>query len=134
MCYPDKPEAHDAAEIGEALTACQLAHFADRLDETGNWSLVMSPGEQQRLSFARALLIKPDWLFLDEASSALDEATERAMYTLLTQRLPDLTMISIAHKPSVMAVHDRRLVLAPKQRRISIERIATAGGLEAAGA
>ena len=134
LCYPDKPEAHDAAEIGEALTACQLAHFADRLDETGNWSLVMSPGEQQRLSFARALLIKPDWLFLDEASSALDEATERAMYTLLTQRLPDLTMISIAHKPSVMAFHDRRLVLDPKQRRISIERIATAGGLEAAGA
>ena len=77
LCYPDKPEAHSDREVGEALTACQLGHFADRLDESGNWSMVMSPGEQQRLSFARALLVKPDWLFLDEASSALDEATER---------------------------------------------------------
>ena len=60
------------------MTLCQLDQFADRLDEQGNWAMSMSPGEQQRLSFARALLVKPDWLFLDEASSALDEATERS--------------------------------------------------------
>ena len=100
---------------------CQLGHLADRLDETGNWSMVLSPGEQQRLSFARALLVRPDWLFLDEASSALDEATEAAMYGLLAERLPGLTMVSIAHKPSVVAFHDRRVVLDPVDRKICVE-------------
>ena len=71
------------------MTLCQLGHFADRLDESGNWSMSMSPGEQQRLSFARALLVKPDWLFLDEASSALDEATERSDVRLMAERLPE---------------------------------------------
>jgi vitamin B12/bleomycin/antimicrobial peptide transport system ATP-binding/permease protein len=121
LCYPDKPEAHSDAEVGEVLTFCQLGHFADRLDETGNWSMVMSPGEQQRLSFARALLVRPDWLFLDEASSALDEATEADMYGLLAERLPGLTMVSIAHKPSVVAFHDRRVVLNPVDRKVILE-------------
>lgn len=126
ICYPDKPDTHTDAEVGEAMAMCQLGQFADRLHEQGNWAMSMSPGEQQRLSFARALLIRPDWLFLDEASSALDEATERAMYTLLTQRLPDLTMISIAHKPSVVAFHDRRLVLRPDEGRVEVQPLAPA--------
>ena len=82
VCYPDKPATHTDREIADAVDACELGHLADRLDESGNWSMVLSPGEQQRLAFARALLVKPDWLFLDEASSALDEATEAAMYRL----------------------------------------------------
>ena len=126
LCYPDKPESHGDAEVGEALTLCQLGHFADRLDESGNWAMIMSPGEQQRLSFARALLVKPDWLFLDEASSALDEATEARMYGLLAERLPALTMVSIAHKPSVVAFHDRRVVLDPEARAISVEALSPA--------
>ena len=121
LCYPDPPGRHDEAAIADAVAACELGHLADRLDESGNWSMVLSPGEQQRLSFARALLVKPDWLFLDEASSALDEATERAMYGLLAERLPNLTMISIAHKPSVVRFHDRRIVLDPVERQISVE-------------
>jgi vitamin B12/bleomycin/antimicrobial peptide transport system ATP-binding/permease protein len=126
LCYPDKPETHGNAEVGEALSVCQLGHFADRLDETGNWSMVMSPGEQQRLSFARALLVRPDWLFLDEASSALDERTEAAMYGLLTEKLPELTVVSIAHKPGVLAFHDRRVVLDPEARSVSVEALAPA--------
>lgn len=118
LCYPDRPEAHDDLEVSQALTDCQLVHFADRLGETGNWSMTMSPGEQQRLSFARALLVRPDWLFLDEASSALDEATEARMYRLLLERLPDVTMVSIAHKPSVMQFHDRRIELDPASRSV----------------
>jgi putative ATP-binding cassette transporter len=64
----------------QALEACRLPHLSDKLDENGNWAMALSPGEQQRLAFARALLFRPNWLFLDEASSALDEATE-ARYT-----------------------------------------------------
>ena len=127
MCYPDKPDAHSDGEVGEALTFCQLGHLADRLDETGNWSMVLSPGEQQRLSFARALLMRPDWLFLDESSSALDEKTEAAMYGLLAEKLPHLTMVSIAHKPSVVAFHDRRVLLDPAGRSVSVEDLAVAG-------
>ena len=89
--------------VGEALTACQLGQFAERLDERATGRCRCRRGEQQRLSFARALLVKPDWLFLDEASSALDEATERRACTgCSTERLPGVTIVSIAHKPSVV--------------------------------
>ena len=126
LCYPDKPEAHDDAAVGEALSVCQLGHLADRLQETGNWSMVLSPGEQQRLAFARALLIRPNWLFLDEATSALDEATEVRMYQLIEERLPGITTISIAHKPTVLRFHDRRLLIDPATRRASVSELAQA--------
>ena len=74
---------------------------------------MLSGGEQQRLAFARALLYRPDWLFLDEASSALDEPTERRMYELLAERLPGAAVISVAHRPAVAALHDRQLVIDP---------------------
>ncbi len=119
ICYPDRPEAHEDVEVSLVLTDCQLGHFANRLGETGNWSMTMSPGEQQRLSFARVLLVKPDWLFLDEASSALDEPTEAQMYRLVLERLPEVTVVSIAHKPSVVQFHDRRIVLDPASRSVS---------------
>ncbi len=128
LCYPDRPEAHSDAEVAAALRDCRIPQFVDRLQEAGNWAMTMSPGEQQRLSFARVLLVKPDWLFLDEASSALDEATEAAMYRLLLERLPDVTVVSIAHKPSVLQFHDHRLVLDPVQRRV------LAGSMAAPGA
>jgi vitamin B12/bleomycin/antimicrobial peptide transport system ATP-binding/permease protein len=128
LCYPDKPAAHDDQRATEALNACELAHFADRLHDTGNWAMVMSPGEQQRLAFARALLVRPDWLFLDEATSALDEATETAMYRLVTERLAGVTMVSIAHKPSVLRFHDRRLELDPDRRRVSLSALPEPAG------
>jgi putative ATP-binding cassette transporter len=128
LCYPDKPEAHDEAEIRDALTECRLSHLADRLDESANWSMVLSPGEQQRLAFARVLLVRPNWLFLDEASSALDEATEARMYGLITDRLPEATVVSIAHKPSVLRFHDRRLVIDPDTRRVSVGALEPAPG------
>lgn len=118
LCYPDPPDAHDERAIGEALAACQLEHLADRLDESANWSLVLSGGEQQRLAFARTVLVRPDWLFLDEATSALDEATETRLYELLDSRLPDATLVSIAHKPSVARFHEQRLRIDPGLRRV----------------
>jgi len=87
---------------------------------------VLSGGEQQRLAFARALLYRPDWLFLDEASAALDAATERRMYALLSERLPGATVISVAHRPEVVALHRRQLAIDPESRRI-LAGAATAG-------
>ena len=83
LSYPETPEHYTDEAYREVLEACTLGHLVPRLAESANWSLVLSGGEQQRLAFARALLYRPNWLFLDEASSALDEPTERRMYELL---------------------------------------------------
>lgn len=112
VCYPGKPGEFSDAAIVEALSACKLGALTSRLDESAHWAQQLSPGEQQRLAFARALLHKPDWLFMDEATSALDEATEQEMYRLLSERLAHSTVISIAHRPSVAAFHTRKLTLS----------------------
>jgi putative ATP-binding cassette transporter len=103
----------DDAAIREVLEAVGLGSFVGRLDEVDNWSMQMSGGEQQRLAIARAILQRPDWLFLDEATAALDDASEQAMYTLLKNRLPDTAIVSIAHRQGVAAFHTRHVSLAP---------------------
>jgi vitamin B12/bleomycin/antimicrobial peptide transport system ATP-binding/permease protein len=127
LCFPERPEAYGLIAIGDALRATGLEHLADRLDEERSWSPVLSPGEQQRLAVARAILLRPDWLFLDEATSALDAAMETRLYKLLRERLPETAIVSIAHNPSVVAFHDRRLVIDPAARRLRSEPMALAG-------
>jgi putative ATP-binding cassette transporter len=119
LSYPETPGHYTDEACREALEACALEHLVARLDETANWSLVLSGGEAQRLAFARALLYRPNWLFLDEASSALDEPTERRMYALLAQRLAGATVISVAHRPAVEALHARQLVVDPTTHRLA---------------
>ncbi|WP_051328911.1 ABC transporter ATP-binding protein/permease [Geminicoccus roseus] len=111
LLYPRTTELGDDEALREALTLCRLEHLTTRLDESANWSMSLSPGEQQRLAFARALLLAPDWLFLDEATSALDPATEERMYRTVIERLPHASIISIAHRPSVTGFHRGRLVI-----------------------
>ena len=109
VTFPADPSGFTDDAIREALIACGLAPLADRLDEDQHWALQLSPGEQQRLAFARALLLKPAWLYLDEATAALDEATEERMYRLLKERLPGTTLFSIGHRPTLQRFHGRRL-------------------------
>ena len=80
-----------------------------RLHEAEAWDKRLSGGEQQRLALARALLLKPDWLFLDEATASLDPAAEERLYARLKERLPGTALISIAHRPAVAKFHDRGL-------------------------
>ncbi len=115
VSYPAAPDAFDDARIARALRDCRLPQLADRLDEDAAWDRRLSPGEQQRLAFARALLNAPRWLFLDEATAALDEATGTALYALLLERLPDAAIVSIAHDASVAAFHRRRVHLTPAE-------------------
>jgi vitamin B12/bleomycin/antimicrobial peptide transport system ATP-binding/permease protein len=113
VTYPGVVGTYGDAAVSEALRAVRLPHLADLLDREDNWGQRLSGGEQQRLAIARALLAKPDWLFLDEATAALDEPTEEAIYRMLRERLPDTTIVSIGHRSTLAAFHDRRLELAP---------------------
>lgn len=111
VTYPAPPERVAQADIERALADSGLAGLVPNLDEDANWAQRLSGGEQQRLALARALLARPDWLFLDEATANLDPEAESDLYRVLKRRLPATTIISIAHRPSVAEFHDRRLVL-----------------------
>jgi putative ATP-binding cassette transporter len=108
VSYPAASGAFSDEDIRQALRDVKLDAFGARLDEQQNWAMQMSPGEQQRLAIARALLYRPDWLFLDEATASLNEALETELYALLLQRLPGAAFISIAHRPNVARYHPRR--------------------------
>jgi putative ATP-binding cassette transporter len=112
ISYPAQLGAFTDIEIGDALSAVGLGRFATRLDEIQDWGSRMSGGEQQRLAIARAVLHHPEWLFLDEATAALDEEGEREMYELLLRQLPDSSIVSIAHRSQVAHFHSTRLIFA----------------------
>jgi putative ATP-binding cassette transporter len=111
VSYPRDAGEFGDAEIGAALNAVSLGHLATRLDEGTDWSRVLSPGEQQRISFARALLFKPRAVFLDESTSALDEGQEFALYRALRAAVPDCVVVSVSHRATVEQHHDQRLEL-----------------------
>jgi putative ATP-binding cassette transporter len=72
---------------------------------------MLSLGEQQRLGVARALLQKPQYLFLDEATASLDEPSEAALYRLLEDKLPGTTIVSIGHRNTLDDLHQRKVSL-----------------------
>jgi len=109
VSYPDDAARFSGEEVSEALRAVGLPQLAADLERRENWAQVLSGGEQQRLAFARALLVKPDWLFLDEATASLPDDAEEALYRLVKQRLPRTTLVSIGHRASLVAYHERRL-------------------------
>jgi vitamin B12/bleomycin/antimicrobial peptide transport system ATP-binding/permease protein len=111
VSYPMPASGVDDGTLREALEVVGLTELAVRLDDAAHWALRLSPGEQQRIAFARALVQKPEWLFLDEATSAVDEATEARLYRLVRERLAETTVFSIGHRATLHAFHTRRLVV-----------------------
>jgi putative ATP-binding cassette transporter len=107
VCYPAAGTDFDDAALSAALSAVGLPELASKLDEVRLWAQQLSPGEQQRIAVARALLLKPDWLFLDEATAALDDTSEAQLYQLLGRELPGTTLISIAHRAQLARFHQR---------------------------
>jgi len=111
LCYPD-----DEADIGDetliaALDEVSLGHLGTRLNEDIDWSKTLSPGEQQRVAFARVLVQEPTVIFLDESTSALDEGQEFTLYRLLRTRLPKTIMVSVTHRNTVKKHHNHHLRL-----------------------
>ncbi|HEX2726139.1 MAG TPA: ABC transporter ATP-binding protein/permease [Beijerinckiaceae bacterium] len=113
VTYPGVEGRYSDEAIAEALRLARLPHLVGRLDEERFWPQTLSLGEQQRLAIARALLAQPDWLFLDEATAALDEPTEEAIYRMLREKLAGTTIVSIGHRSTLHAFHDRRIDMRP---------------------
>jgi putative ATP-binding cassette transporter len=111
LTYPLAADAYPDEAVRAALADAGLGALTPALDRDDNWAQRLSGGEQQRLAVARALLLKPDWLFLDEATASLDPEAEGELYRLLRERLLSTTLVSIAHRESVARFHDAKLVL-----------------------
>ena len=120
MLYPGTREFSDEV-LKETLDLCRIGYLACHLQEEGDWSHVCSIGEQQRLAFARALLYEPQWLFMDESTSALDEETEKALYQVLAERLPGTTLVSVGHRSTLLRYHQRVLALNKETHTASLE-------------
>ncbi|MCR8694336.1 ABC transporter ATP-binding protein/permease [Rhodococcus pyridinivorans] len=115
VTYPRAAD-HDDAAIRTALETVALGHLAERLDVETDWARTLSPGEQQRLGFARILLSSPAIVFLDEATAAVDEGLEHALYRTMRETLPDAVIVSVGHRSTLDAFHDRVLELRGEGR------------------
>jgi putative ATP-binding cassette transporter len=111
IVYPAEADAFSSDQVRDAVIAVGLPQLATRLEEEAHWNRMLSLGEQQRLGLARALLHRPQYLFLDEATASLDEASEAALYRLLEEKLPATTIVSIGHRSTLKAFHQRNVVL-----------------------
>jgi len=110
LAYPQPASAYSDAALQQALTDALLPDLCSRLDDLDAWSQKLSGGEQQRLAIARVLLKKPQWIFADEATAALDEVAEKTLYEKLQAHIREVKggMVSIAHRPGVAAFHNRQ--------------------------
>ena len=122
LAYPNPPNSVSNEVGNSALDRVGLAHLREKLDDDARWDQVLSLGEQQRLAFARLLIQKPRWIFMDEATAALDEENQDAMMRLVVDELPDSALISIGHRPGLDAFHERTLHLqrGPEGARLAI--------------
>ncbi|NLT89315.1 MAG: ABC transporter ATP-binding protein/permease [Pseudomonas lactis] len=109
LSYPQDDSVYPAERYAQVLETCRLPHLVNRLDEANHWQRMLSPGEQQRLAFARALLFAPQWLYMDEATSAMDEEDEATLYQALIDQLPGLSIVSVGHRSSLKRFHGRHV-------------------------
>jgi putative ATP-binding cassette transporter len=115
LAYPGASSSFSDAELRDALYGVGLPALVERLDESDNWQMRLSGGEQQRLAVARALLAAPDWLFLDESTASLDEQSEADLYRAIAKALPQTTLVSIGHRSTLNAFHKRTIAFEPHE-------------------
>jgi ABC-type uncharacterized transport system fused permease/ATPase subunit len=115
LCYPSESAAFTDDQCRHALQLCRLSQLGERLDRAADWSRQLSPGEQQRIAIARVLLQRPDFLFLDEATNALDGESESAIYGLLFRQLSHTAIVSISHNGEIDGLHSLSIQLTPRK-------------------
>jgi putative ATP-binding cassette transporter len=111
VTYPDATESRSVEQIVRALEKVELGHLVGRLDEDRPWDQILSGGEKQRLAFARVLLHRPDIVVLDEATAALDSASQDRVMDVLLRELKDATVVSIGHRAELADFHHRKIIL-----------------------
>jgi vitamin B12/bleomycin/antimicrobial peptide transport system ATP-binding/permease protein len=114
VTYPAVAGTYPDEAIRSALVDARLGDLVGELDREEVWSQRLSSGEQQRLAIARALLIQPHWLLLDESTAAVEETLEAELYAVLARRLPKTTVISIGHRSTLAELHQRHLEMTPE--------------------
>lgn len=122
LLYPGT-KAISEEQLVETMTKCQIGYLQDKLDMVADWSHVLSIGEQQRLAFVRVHLQQPQWLFLDEATSAMDEELEEAMYELLASEQPCTTVVSVGHRSTLNKHHQLLLRLNKEEHTVALEKL-----------
>ena len=120
IVYPAEASAFSSDQVRDALISVGLPKLAPQLEEEAHWNRMLSLGEQQRLGLARALLHAPQYLFLDEATASLDEAAEAALYRLIEEKLPTTTIVSIGHRSTLEAFHQRNVEFARDGDRFAL--------------
>ena len=110
LCYPARDGIDDAI-LTRALAQVGLAHLTRELDHEDAWGNRLSGGEQQRLSLARALIARPQILYLDEATNQLDDDAARALMQTLKTALPDTLCLTISHQAAIKALFTRQIDL-----------------------
>jgi vitamin B12/bleomycin/antimicrobial peptide transport system ATP-binding/permease protein len=121
IVYPADASAYSSDRVRDALISVGLPKLASRIGEEAHWNRMLSLGEQQRLGLARALLHAPQYLFLDEATASLDEASEAALYRLIEEKLPATTIISIGHRSTLEAFHQRNVAMTRDGDRFALQ-------------
>lgn len=111
LLYPHGDPSMADKDLVAILDRAGLAGLTGLLDESRMWAQVLSLGEQQRLAFGRIFLQRPAWVFMDEATSSMDEPAECAMYETLLKTLPQTAIVSVGHRSSLLSYHDSRIVL-----------------------
>lgn len=122
IAYPLEGEALDTEHAKTALRDAGLGYMVDKLDdEEVNLEQTLSGGERQRVAFARLFLQKPDIIIMDEATAALDVDSETRLLTLLFERFPQSTVLSVGHRPGLEELHTRKIVLRRERRGARLE-------------
>ncbi len=130
VTYPAVPGTYRDEDIRKALVDARLGHLVGELDNEEVWSQRLSSGEQQRMAIARALLMRPDWLLLDECTAAVEEPLEAELYSVLARRLPQTTIVSIGHRSTLIALHHRHLEMTPEGDRFTLREDVKASAAE----
>lgn len=120
LCYPDAGETYTDAALLQALTSCGLKRLIPRMNDEEKWDKVLSGGELQRIGFARLLVLLPDIVIMDEATAALDAASQDAMMELFRNELAHVTLISVGHRVELEDYHDRKLTLHRLATRVEM--------------
>ena len=115
LSYPQTGDTYTLERYEEVLRTCRLEHLIPKLDEINHWQRLLSGGEQQRLAFARALLYRPQWLYMDESTSAMDEEDEAMVYQALIDQLPGLSIVSVGHRSSLARFHPQHVRIVAGQ-------------------